>query len=160
MQKLDRAITVTTERLRLFPASDEEMKRKIAAETDGEMKKAYAEMLAGCIKAPKLRVWYAMWFIQLQADESLVGDLCFKGLNADGSVEIGYGIRPEYEGRGLMTEAVAAMAKWAAAQAGVLSVQAETEPQNAASQRVLQKSGFVPNGKMGEEGPRFTWIKG
>ena len=43
---------------------------------------------------------------------------------------------------------------WAFVQAGVFFVTAETEPDNAASQRVLQKAGFVPDGE-GAEGPRF-----
>lgn len=34
------------------------------------------------------------------------------------------------------------------------------EPGNAASQRVLEKAGFLPNGIMGEEGPRFVWQQG
>ena len=33
---------------------------------------------------------------------------------------------------------------------------AETDPDNVASQKVLNKCGFEPNGKIGEEGPRFT----
>ena len=41
-------------------------------------------------------------------------------------------------------------------QAGVLRVEAETEPYNKASQRVLAKCGFVPNGIIGEEGPRYV----
>lgn len=86
-----------------------------------------------------------------------VGSLCFKGLDKTGTVEIGYGIEPGYGGKGLTTEAVTAMAKWADVQPGVLHIEAETEPENAASQAVLQKSGFVPNGVLGEEGPRFEW---
>jgi hypothetical protein len=39
---------------------------------------------------------------------------------------------------------------------GVLRVEAETEPDNTASQRVLAKCGFVPNGIIGEEGPRYV----
>jgi ribosomal-protein-alanine N-acetyltransferase len=85
-----------------------------------------------------------------------VGDLSFKGLNEDGSVEIGYGINDEFQGQGYATEAVAVAVNWALKQAGVLRVEAETEPDNAASQRVLAKCGFVPNGIVGEEGPRYV----
>ena len=35
-------------------------------------------------------------------------------------------------------------------------MEAETDAENAASQRVLEKYGFRPNGTFGEEGPRFT----
>lgn len=34
---------------------------------------------------------------------------------------------------------------------------AETEPGNIASQRVLEKAGFIPTETNGEEGPRFVW---
>jgi ribosomal-protein-alanine N-acetyltransferase len=88
-----------------------------------------------------------------------VGDLCFKGLNSNGLVEIGYGIKKEYEGQGYMTEAVTAMARWASEQIGVKIVEAETDPDNKASQRVLEKAGFHLNGMMGVEGPRFVFEK-
>lgn len=37
-------------------------------------------------------------------------------------------------------------------------IAAEAEGTNLASQRVLQKAGFRPNGKRGEEGPRYTLV--
>lgn len=151
-------VKVISERMIISPISNEEMKIKIAEEHDTEMRKAYCEMLDGCIKNPEQRIWYALWLIQLNdGSRQTIGDLSFKGLDANGSVEIGYGIKPNYEGRGFATEAVTAMAKWASAQPGVRCVEAETEPDNIASQRVLQKSGFLPNGVTGEEGPRFEW---
>jgi len=81
------------------------------------------------------------------------------GLNDKGTVEIGYGINPGYEGKGLMTEAVTAVVNWAAEQPGVLSIEAETEPNNIASQRVLEKAGFIRSGISGAEGPRYIWKK-
>jgi hypothetical protein len=46
--------------------------------------------------------------------------------------------------------------KWAFQDPKVAAIEAETEPDNRASQRVLEKCGFVPNGKNGKEGPRFS----
>ena len=46
--------------------------------------------------------------------------------------------------------------KWAFDHPGIIAVEAETDPDNVASQKVLKKCGFEPNGKIGEEGPRFT----
>ena len=57
-----------------------------------------------------------------------------------------------------MTEAVSAVVPWAAAQNGVRRIEAETEESNAASKRVLEKAGFVPTGRMGDEGPRYVWL--
>lgn len=151
-------MTVTTERMDIFPITVEQLKDMVERETDAEMKQAYSEMLDGCVRNPERHIWHTVWMMRLRdGDKPFVGDLCFKGLGEDGAVEIGYGVKPEYEGRGLMTEAVTAMAIWASKQPGVKRVEAETEPGNIASQRVLAKSGFVPSGVMGKEGPRFEW---
>ena len=50
------------------------------------------------------------------------------------------------------------MVKWALSDPRVGRVEAETEEGNAASKRVLEKCGFLPTGKYGEEGPRFEVI--
>jgi len=88
-----------------------------------------------------------------------VGDLSFKGLDSNGMVEIGYGIKKEYEGQGYMTEAVTAMVGWASEQIGVNYIEAEADQDNKASQRVLEKTGFHLNGIMGNEGPRYIFKK-
>ncbi len=146
---------IETERLVLYPATREQMEAMIVAERDDDLRAAYAQMLEGCLQCPTLWDWYAMWMIELQ-DGTHVGDLCFKGLGADGVVEIGYGILEEYQGRGYATEAVEAAISWALRDPRVTSVEAEAEESNLASRRVLEKCGFVPNGTLGEEGPRFT----
>ena len=92
----------------------------------------------------------------LKNSKEYMGDVGFKGPAKDHTVEIGYGILPACEGNGYMTEAVQAMIRWAFAQQDVDFVEAETDPDNRASQRILEKCGFVPNGKTGEEGPRFV----
>lgn len=149
---------VSTERMVIFTLSDEEMEKKIEEEADIGMKKAYSEMLCGCRENPEQRIWYAIWVMKLNdGTNRVVGDLSFKGINKNGVVEIGYGINPKYEGQGFMTEAVIAMVNWASNQSGVTCVEAEAEANNYASKRVLEKAGFVPNGVMGDEGPRFVW---
>ena len=144
-----------TERLTICPASDEELRELIDAEPAEEMKSAYREMLAGCLEYPERRQWYALWRIRTK-DGMHIGDLCFKGVSAEGSTEIGYGILPEYWGRGYATEAAAAAVSWALRQPGIASVEAETDSGNIASQRVLEKLGFTATGQMGEEGPLFA----
>ena len=147
---------IQTKRLNISIASDEEMRELIAEQTDEEMKKAYSEMLAGCEGNPEQRQWYAVWFIALKTGER-IGDLCFKGLSPTGMVEVGYGLLPEFQGKGYMTEAVTAITVWASQQPGVKTIEAETDPCNIASQKVLERCGFIPTGKNGEEGPRFVW---
>ena len=134
------------------------MESLISSQTIPELKEAYQEMLDGCLKHPDQREWYAVWNAELNDESKAVaGNLSFKGLDADGILEIGYGMNSEYEGHGLMTEAVSAVVRWAAAQEGVKLIEAETEESNTASKRVLEKAGFIPNGKTGNEGPRYVW---
>lgn len=147
---------ITTKRLTIRLLSDAEMRELISGEKDEELQAAYTQMLDGSICFPTQRQWYAVWDISLRNGER-IGDLCFKGLSAEGIAEIGYGLLPEYWGKGYATEAVGAAVEWASGQPGVKRIEAETEPDNVASQRVLEKVGFRPNGAMGEEGPRFTW---
>ena len=150
-------VMVETNRMNIYPLSLDRMDEVIKNEPDEEMKKAYGEMKEGCEKHPEQYVWYAIWYMELKEGNIPVGDLCFKGLEENESVEIGYGIKPEFEGQGLTTEAVVAMCQWAIKQEGVNCIEAETDPDNRASQRVLEKAGFLPNGVIGEEGPRFVW---
>ena len=150
-------MTMDTPRLVIRMASEEEMEAIVEQEADDELRGAYREMLQGCRDHPDQVPWYAVWLIE-RKDGTCVGDLCFKGLNDDGSVEIGYGIDEGFRSMGFATEAVAAAVAWALAQPNVSRVEAETVPDNHASQRVLEKSGFVPSGIEGEEGPRYVFV--
>lgn len=147
---------IETERLKIYVASRDAMEKLIELQTDEVLKAAYTEMLDGCLKHPDQWEWYAVWMIE-RKDGTNVGDLCFKGMGPTGAVEIGYGISEAYEGNGYATEAVAAAVRWAGQQPGVVRVEAETEPGNIASQRVLEKCGFAADGTIGKEGPRFVW---
>lgn len=149
---------IRTKRLHIYPLSNEEMSEMIQNESNEELKAAYKKMLEECLKNPKNRIWYTVWALKLNdGSDKIVGTLAFKGLNDNGMIEIGYGIKPEYEGKGLMTEAVSATVEWASKQPEVLSIEAETTPGNIASKRVLEKSGFIPSGEIGMEGPRYIW---
>lgn len=146
-----------SERLRLYPITNAEMRQLSENDAEPEMRKAYAEMLQGCLDHPEERIWYAVWYMELKTSPGVIaGDFCFKGSAVDGAVEIGYGLREGFCGYGYMTEAVRTASAWALSQPGVLRVEVETDPGNAASQRVLDRAGFAPTGTYGEEGPRFA----
>ena len=83
-------------------------------------------------------------YILIEKDTGLsIGGIGFKGRpNAAGAVEIGYGICRSRQGRGFMSEAASRLCELARSH-GALSVTAETDADNIASQRVLEKSGFV-----------------
>lgn len=123
----EQGFAIETESLILYPIANESMELLIAAEHDAEMKQAYSEMLQGCVQNPNERIWYAVWYIELKnSPRTIVGDFCFKGLNADGTVEIGYGLYDGCCGRGYMTEALEAVCKWAVLQPHVKRIEAET----------------------------------
>ena len=146
------------ERLILYPLNNEEIKAVIEKENDPEMKQAYTEMLEGCLSNPDERMWHTVWNMELKNDPGIiVGDFCFKGIGDDGVTEIGYGLKEEYRHQGYMTEAVRTVTEWALSQEKVQQVEAETDMHNIASQNVLLRAGFVRNGKMGKEEPRFVY---
>lgn len=99
---MNKTNVVKTERLNIYPLSDSEMENMIVLELDMDMKKAYSEMLDGCKQKPEQRIWYAVWNMQLNDERGRsVGDLCFKGLNSNGMVEIGYGIKKSMKDQGI-----------------------------------------------------------
>ena len=146
---------IETNRLKIYAASQRLMESFIESQTAEVLKAAYTEMLNGCLAHPNQWDWYAIWMIELK-DGSHIGELCFKGLSADGIAEIGYGISEEYQNNGYATEAVSAVLEWAFSHSEIAAVEAETDTDNIASRRVLEKCGFALNGIIGEEGPRWT----
>lgn len=146
---------IETSRLRIYAASQDIMEQFIKSQTVDVLKIAYTEMLNGCLNNPDQWEWYAIWMIELK-DGTHIGELCFKGLDPNGIAEIGYGISEEYQNNGYATEAVKALLEWAFTDPKVIAIEAETESDNIASIRVLEKCGFKLNGIIGEEGPRYT----
>ena len=142
------------DRLVVYAASEKEMREILEAETDAHLRAAYGEMLRGSLDHPEDWGWYALWLI-VRKDGKCIGNLSFKGSPEEGLVELGYGIHEAYRNLGYATEAVETILGWAFDQPGVTSVAAETEKDNAASRRVLEKCGFAPAGE-GREGLRFV----
>lgn len=90
-------------------------------------------------------VWCTYWLIVVRSLPFGAGLAGFKGPpGPDGEVEIGYGIDSGCRNRGYMTEAVREMIGWAFAHRICRSVVAlDVEKANAASRRVLDKTGLV-----------------
>ncbi len=155
MKKL-KVIELKTKHLRLVPLTLEQLEERAQqAGTDGQMASALREMVDGCASHPKAWLWYTSWQILLRTDGTYIGSFCFKGGPAEGCVEIGYGLDEPYRNQGYMTEAVGAAVSWAFGK-DVYFVLAETDMDNEASARVLQKNGFTMLDE-GNEGPR--WVK-
>ena len=85
--------------------------------------------------------WQTYWLIIVSADKFGAGLAGFKGVpDATGSTEIGYGIDPNYQNQGYMSEAVKALVDWALGHSFCNTVTA-TAVENPASRRLLEKLG-------------------
>jgi [ribosomal protein S5]-alanine N-acetyltransferase len=98
---------------------------------------------------------YGIWVMIDPETQTVLGDIGFAGRpDGSGSVEIGYSVLPGNRRRGYAGEAVAPMVAWALAQDGVTTVIADSEQDNEASIRTLERSGFV---RTGASGSRIHW---
>lgn len=88
--------------------------------------------------------WLGYW---ATVDGAVAGSGMFKTRPVNGEVEIGYGVAPSVEGRGVATEIAKGLVKMAF-DLGAQSVIAHTLPDGLASQRVLAKAGFQSVGQV------------
>lgn len=87
-------------------------------------------------------------------DGEVVGECGWRGgPDADGDVELGYGLTTAARGQGLGTEAVAVLCAWAERQPGVRRLVAQVRVGNDASRRLLARLGFE------EEPVRPPWVR-
>jgi ribosomal-protein-alanine N-acetyltransferase len=102
------------------------------------------------------------WVVASRTNEQMIGTCAIWNIDRPNHrAEIGYVLAPEWWGKGLTTEAVAAAVTFGFTNMGLHRIEAETDPENAASRRVLEKLGFVQEGHFREYyynpvGERFT----
>jgi [ribosomal protein S5]-alanine N-acetyltransferase len=80
-----------------------------------------------------------------------IGTILFlRGDDASQRAEVGYTLAASHWGRGLMTEALSAWVRFAIETCGLHRLEAQIDPRNVASARVLQRLGFVYEGTQRE----------
>jgi ribosomal-protein-alanine N-acetyltransferase len=84
-------------------------------------------------------------YVLVAEDGSVLGRFNLYELE-DGTAVLGYRVAQHVAGRGVATAAVRELCGLAAAQYGLRTLRAATSRENAASQKVLTKAGFVPVG--------------
>ncbi len=152
---------IETQRLTLLPLSLDQLRLHI---TDNVQLEASMGLLPGHrevdafllsvithFTVPRLKdpatdpLYHTIWIAIDRTTRQIVADAKFKGEpdEDDATVEIGYGTYSTFQGRGYMTEMVGGLLNWASQQPGIERVVADTEVENAASQRVLEKNGFA-----------------
>jgi len=85
------------------------------------------------------------FYVLVADDGSVLGRFNLYDLK-DGAARLGYRVAQQAAGRGVATAAVRELCQLAAARHGLCILRAATSHDNAASQRVLAKAGFVPVG--------------
>lgn len=115
---------------------------------------------AQLIENPEDAGWYFWAFVWPDfagGKDRLVGGGGFKGPPDNrGDVEIAYAMLTSFREQGLATEAVGILIGWAFSTGQVREVIAETLPHLIASQRVLEKTGFVETGTCEEDGVKLV----
>ncbi|MGI8786260.1 MAG: GNAT family N-acetyltransferase [Pyrinomonadaceae bacterium] len=86
------------------------------------------------------------WVLNLENDRKVIGTICLWNLDAEKSVgEIGYEIHPDFQGKGLMREAVKRVLKYGFEEMKLEKIEAWTNTANSASIRLLERNNFVRN---------------
>ena len=85
------------------------------------------------------------YYVLVAEDGSVLGRFNLFGLE-DGTARLGYRVAQHVAGRGVATATVRELCRLAAARHGLRTLRAATARENAASQKVLAKAGFVPVG--------------
>ena len=85
------------------------------------------------------------FYVLVAEDGSVLGRFNLYRLE-DGSAELGYRVAQHVAGRGVATASVRELCRLAAERHGLRTLRAATARDNAASQKVLTKAGFVPVG--------------
>jgi RimJ/RimL family protein N-acetyltransferase len=164
-------IRVTTDRLILSPGTEALVEAELAdpgrfgallgarvppSWPPETLRDALPTFLASCRARGDCGPWTLPWYALLEgADGATVcASIGFKGPPAAFGVEIGYSVLPEFQARGIATEMVLGISRWALAEAGVTTVEAEVFSENVASARVLEKAGFLPCGLGFEPGTK------
>jgi RimJ/RimL family protein N-acetyltransferase len=102
--------------------------------------------------------WVHGFSIVLAASGETLGSCVFKGPpDADGAVEIAYGVHTDRQGNGYATEAAIALTAFALGDPQVTVVRAHTLPTSAASARVLTKAGFIHVGEVVDPDDGLVW---
>jgi RimJ/RimL family protein N-acetyltransferase len=108
------------------------------AQAAAYLERAIAETGAGQVLA---------WAMALREDDLLVGTATLHSWHRDqGRAEIGYSLSPSHQGRGLASEALRAVLGHAFGALALRRVEADVDPRNQASCRLLERLGFRHEG--------------
>jgi len=91
------------------------------------------------------------WMVVRRADDVAIGTCTlFRFEPRHRRAEIGYALRPDHWGQGYAGEAVGLALDWAFRTLGLHRIEADIDPRNDGSRRLLQRLGFASEGRLRE----------
>ena len=151
------AFVLRTPRLRLTVEPTEATIARIDAMSPEDRAQVSPDWLAR-LRASVPSPWTHGFAMEELATGAAVGTCAFKGPpDADGAVEIAYGVDPAFQRRGFAKEAAAALVEFALEDARVRIVRAHTLPDNGPSGSVLAANGFECLGEVIDPEDGLVW---
>jgi ribosomal-protein-alanine N-acetyltransferase len=98
------------------------------------------------------------YYVLLDDDGSVLGRFNLYDIK-DGTADVGYRVAKRVAGRGVATAGVRELCRLAASEHGARRLRARASHENAASQRVLAKVGFVADGEADVGGWPGIWFE-
>ncbi len=87
------------------------------------------------------------WAITLKEDPKLIGTICLWNIQKEHyRAEIGYVLHPDFQGKGIMQEAMTAIIKFGFQAMSLHSIEANTNPNNTSSIKLLERNKFIREG--------------
>jgi [ribosomal protein S5]-alanine N-acetyltransferase len=84
------------------------------------------------------------WGIILKNDLKLIGTICYWNISKEHfTAEMGFELQPGFQGKGIMQEAMVKIIDYGFAVMKLNSIDAETDPNNSRSIKLLERNGFV-----------------
>lgn len=151
------APVLETARLRLRPFEPRDLDDLYALESDADVmrygshvpwtERAQAEAKLAEILDPGRSAAVRRWVITERAVDRMIGDCVLFSIDpVHARCELGYSLFPAHQGRGLAREAVHHVLSWAFDSLGMMRIEADSDPRNLRSCRLLEHLGFQREG--------------
>jgi ribosomal-protein-alanine N-acetyltransferase len=130
---------------------DSKMNKYIDTRLEENIKetKAYIDKMNKGVDCNK----WIIWALEHKASKKVVGSICIWNINMEqDNGELGYGIIPNYQGKGLMKEALLSVIEYGFNVMNLKTLDAYTEERNVKSINLLEKCNFIEVSRVNDEG--------
>ena len=100
-----------------------------------------------------------LWAITFKNNNKLIGTICFWKISKQlDKAEIGYELLPDFQGKGIMQEAMAVVIKYGLEQLKLHTIEAELSNKNLQSVKLLERNGFTVKENVFHEGSHLETV--